>query len=370
MPAPCARFKPGTEVTEPTRLFGRDAALQSLCAAMRAGTHTEVVAERKFGKSSLLRCAAALLKDDERLLAVYIPVNYLTCSAWTDFYAWISAHIMAVLGERRRPADLHAARAFGSMYLATPQPDGNVREIFSQLHRQNPQKILSAFQSLFSVLADAGVSTILLLDEISTALKHFDGDPEQFTYLRHIAMQSSSRSQALTVCTADRTEWQDIVSKTRGSPGLNFISNHLRVGPIAEDDARMLLQTHAAECEPPFDMPPDIYDAVLNLAQAYPFYLKVTAEKAHHQVLSTGSRDTALLAEQTYASARGHLLRYITTCTTAEKKTLLAVISSPISSQRRSTPLRRLFHRGLLRIDDDVFRPFNPLFSMACKEVL
>lgn len=132
----------------------------------------------------------------------------------------------------------------------------------------------------------------------------------------------------------------------------------------------MLLQTHAAECEPPFDMAPDIYDAVLNLAQAYPYYLKVTAETAYRQVVSTSRRDTAALPEEAYASARGHLLRCITTCTTAEKKTLLAVISSTISSQQRSTSLRRLFHRGLLRIDDGVFKPFNSLFRMACEEVL
>jgi len=365
-----ARFKSGTEVAEPAKLFGRDATLRSLSAALRAGTHTEVVAERKFGKSSLLRCAAALFKDDEKFLAVYVSVNYLTCSAWPDFYAWLAAYTLAAAAKRAPLAQLCAATKFGSKCLGTCSSNPDPYEIFARL-QQNSQKMVSAFQFPFTFLAAAGISTILLLDEISSALRYFDGDAEQFRYLRQMAMeQGASGCQILTVCTADRTEWQDIISKAESSPGLNFISNHVRLGPIPEDDVRLLLQTHAAECDPPFDMPPDISGAILNLAQAYPYYLKVAAEKAYQQAVSSGPHDSALLRENTYASVRGHLLRYIGTCNASEKKALHAVLSSPVSLQQKSIPRDRLFRRGLLRIDDGLFKPFNPLFRMACEEVL
>lgn len=370
MSVPCARFKPGTEVADPARLFGRDSALRSLGAALRAGTHTEVVAERKFGKSSLLRCAAPLFKDDERFLAVYVPVNYLNCSAWPHFYGWLTAHTLASAAKRAPAAHLCAATKFGSKCLGTYSSDPDPYEIFARLPQQS-EKMLSSFQFLFTHLAEVGISTILLLDEISSALKYFDGDSEQFRYLRQMAMeQGASGCQVLTICTADRAEWQDIISKAAGSPGLNFISNHLRLGSIPEYDARGLLQAHAKECEPPFDMPPGISDAVLDLAQAYPYYLKVAAEKAYQQVVPSGRHDSALLWEQTYAAVRGHLLRYISSCNTAEKKALRTVISSPVSSQQKNVPLDRLFRRGLLEIDGGLFKPFNSLFRMACEEVL
>ncbi len=56
-----ANFGPGREVSDPGNLFGRASTLQSLNLALRSGIHTEIVAERKFGKSSLLRCVEASL---------------------------------------------------------------------------------------------------------------------------------------------------------------------------------------------------------------------------------------------------------------------------------------------------------------------
>ena len=53
-----------------------------------------------------------------------------------------------------------------------------------------------------------------------------------------------------------------------------------------------------------------------------------------------------------------------------ERKALYHVIHSPVRSTNQDTALLRLFDRGLLRIQDGRFQPFNQLFKLACTEFL
>jgi hypothetical protein len=338
---------------------------------MYAGTHTEVVAERKFGKSSLLRCLEAALRDEESTVAIYVPVNYLNCSRWQDFYAWLTAHVLAGIGKRTSGHLGYLAQRLSHKHPNFAVGESDPNEIFSQLGQVDVPNVVSRLQCLLNVLTDMGISIVLLLDEISAALSYFDGDSQRFQYLRQLAMSDGSvNCKPLTVCIADRSQWQLMIPQDGRSPGLNFISNHVRLAGIPKEDARLLLQEHGAECTLLCLMPPAMVEMVLYISGTYPYYLKVAGEKAYQQLIVSGRLHRNSLQRETYMAVRGHLSRYLSACDSLERKVLSRVITSLVSVSSRDIALWRLYDRGLLRIQDGVFLPFNELFRSACEEFL
>jgi hypothetical protein len=338
---------------------------------MCAGTHTEVVAERKFGKSSLLHCLEASLRDEGSTVAVYVGVNYLNCSRWQDFYTWLTAHVLAEIGKRSlgisEPIAQRLSRQYPNFALGESDPD----EIFSKLEQLGTQTVVPSFGHLVNILADMGISTVLLLDEISVALKYFDGDPQRFQYLRKFAMSNGSGNcKPLTVCTADRVQWESMLSVDGGSQALNFISNHIRLTGISKESALLLLQAPGAECTPLCQMQPAMVEMVLDISETYPYYLKVAGEKAYEQLMVLGHLDRESLQSEIYNAVRGHLSRYLSACDSLERKILYRVITSSVRVLERDISLQRLYDRGLLRIQGEAYRPFNRLFRVACEEFL
>lgn len=343
-------FDPGREVSNPQKLYGRNSILNSLKAALRAGVHTQVVAERKFGKSSLMRCLQEVFREEEAFCVVYVPVNYLKLGEAKEFYAWVSAYVASRLSTRNSDLSMNATEKLCALHPEIPFKKASVSDILASIWKIGEGKIFTLFESLFMVLVESGICTILLLDEISDAAKHFEGERGAFAPLRQAAMSDlGDKLKALTVCISDRAEWQDMAIKDESSPALNFISNHIRLAGIPEDDARLLIRRHADY------MDEQTAAKILDIAWTYPFYLKVAGEKAYLQLVQTGKVDSELLLKETYDAVRGHLRGNIRISDKRERDALVRIVTSPVPIKDKDIGVIRLFGRGLLRVHDGFF---------------
>ena len=84
-------FRGGQIITEPTELYGRDKELEYLeTALLHTSNHVEVIAERKFGKTSLLRCFMAAV------LYSFIALRWYAISARVPMAQCISHCVVVV----------------------------------------------------------------------------------------------------------------------------------------------------------------------------------------------------------------------------------------------------------------------------------
>jgi hypothetical protein len=97
MPNP---YNYSTVVTDPSRFFGREAALEDLCTRLRNMQSTSVVGLRRVGKSSLLYQLACTLSNKlgQDYVPVYISLQDARCRTVADFVKTIVTKLNERLG--------------------------------------------------------------------------------------------------------------------------------------------------------------------------------------------------------------------------------------------------------------------------------
>ena len=71
--------KAGSNWVEGDRFFDRDAEIEALAERVRDGTHTLLTAQRRMGKTSLVRELLRRLGDSVKSVTGLIPWSLLTC---------------------------------------------------------------------------------------------------------------------------------------------------------------------------------------------------------------------------------------------------------------------------------------------------
>lgn len=364
-------FHPEREITDHRKLFGRKRTLRELEAALLSGTHTEVIGPPKFGKSSLLRCLGHLPGVKGDIVVAYVETGTLCCRQWQDFYRWLMAMVLAAAVSQIAPMRPALAESLDLRNLKLTRLSTDAAKIFAQIGEADLNLVLQGFSRLLRILSRSGIPTILVLDDYSFAVKHFDGDVGRFYFLRQLALHDGpAGSKPLTLCLLDGIEWEEITRREGASSALNFISNHVPLREIHEADARRLLQDHAARCVPSFAFDENTLKAILDLVSTYPYYLKTAGEKAYLQMAFGSGLDKARLYEDTYRAVRGQMIQYLDNADEVEKESLKQLVRSTVCIEASNPVLRRLARRGLLRMEDDRLRAFNQLFRMACQEFI
>lgn len=366
---PRAHFDAGTVNGNHGTLYGRATTILALKAALLSGTHTEVIGARKFGKSSLLRHVANFLHEQSNCLGIYVPVDSLNCAGWRDFYAWLMAYVLAAAASKNLTGK-YTGEGSWPRYKDSPSALVGPAEFFSEIRKRDGDTVVADLLRLLTHFCHRGISTVLLLDEFTFALKYFQDDPARLTALRELAMlEGSGDSKPLTVCVASPVGWENLNSLPTASVSMNFLCNRVAVGGISEEAAHQLLREHAQACHPPLELHTEVINMILDIASTYPFYLKVAGEKAYLQKMLCQLIDPASLELETYGAVRAHMMQYVRACDVEERQALSRITNNWVPAHKLpDSSQRSLLEEGLVKVEGNFIRPFNRLFLRACRE--
>ncbi len=218
-------FQPGKVVEDPAELFGRTGrhgTLDLLVTQLRMGTSSQLLGERRSGKTSILRCACSVLNHaDSRCVPVYLNFRdnaYIHGVA--ACYKYIIGKVMDATECRKGAVGAETSTLLGA------NPALHDLETIQAL---DDSRVYGVFERLLAQAASKSLRVILLIDEYEHLLKQtFAGEPGAFGHLRWL---SSQPGLTLSFAVAGRTTWMDNVG-VDGSPELNTIGPLYFVPPL------------------------------------------------------------------------------------------------------------------------------------------
>jgi hypothetical protein len=370
-------YKVGHIITQPEDLYGRDEELSNLTTwIFQSSNHVQVLGERKFGKTSLIRTFIEMARRwNEPSLLVYNDVSQFLCHTWADFYVSILRETHEQLLDERGDLADGVLEALTLLYRGDPPIQFHHGFAEALLNSQlGESTILGIFTRYFKALKQLGIPVILFLDEMAYTLHHFGDDKSRFSHLRQVAMFKDSYD--VTIVSADRRSHEEIApedpEKKDFSPGLNFITQTVRIGLIEEEDARRLIVDTARNAPEPVTFSEDELSFMLWQAGRLPFLLQLIAEKFYVEKIVGKAIDRSQIVEETFSAARGHLLEHWRVSSLAERRALRAIGSTqaaPDLSIQQTT--NALLARGLVAEQSDgEIGLYSELFSRIIRDQL
>ncbi len=306
-------FTFGNPIRDPARFYGRSEDLRQIVNRLRSSAHesTSVVGERRIGKTSLLKhldnraVAAELGLLPEEYCLVYIDFQGLTDTTPQRFW-------QRVLRKMERAICLPAL----------------VPEI--QAVRKMDEFDLFDLEDLFEMIADEGLTTVLLLDEFEYVTQNPNFGSDFFGGLRALAIH-----QNLPLVTATRRELVDLChsEELKGSPFFNIFANVV-LRPFGRDEVIEMLDGYLAQTELAFSGREK--ELVIGLGGGYPFFTQMAGNYLF-EAKQRGLDGDALL-QDVYASfdaqSDSHFTYMWSHSSESEKISLLAVMT--LDQQRPS----------------------------------
>ena len=344
-------FQPKVVIEDPARLFGHNrpkGLLERFCVQLRMGTSTQLLGERNSGKSSVLNCARARLRQQASPLLSVLVSYQKGIDDWADGYRYFLASIHAELA-RQLPEE-------ASLELRGVTLEGRpeVQPHLERLRGLATDQVCPAFDDYFKRLAARRLGVVLMIDEYEYFLREtFANDVLHFWSLRDLATRAPIRAPMekppplLTVVLAGSKEWtrlcQDRVPA--GSPALNMVTHTIYAEPIEAEDFRQMwaacLDDSAAEVRHPLETkavdPTDVY----RLAGGWPFCGKVIGQ----HLVTAGALEEQDLLEQLEES---HFKKIWEQRTEPQQKQLLAALDG-----RDVGHVKELRQRGLVELDEN-----------------
>ena len=355
-------FSPGSVIAEPARLFGRDGELRNLRTyVVNSVNHVQVLGERKFGKSSLLRCFEATMRNEDRTVVVYADVSRFICSRWVDFYGNLLRATDSAI--RRSDAEAHAALRQGLLRILRKPPFPLDTQFCEKLLKEDlsDNVVLDVVEGFFQAASAAGLTVILLLDELAIGIKHFRNDDSRFAHLRSLALERDRFD--VRVVFADRRSQEDIAPERLYSPGLNFISQTIRLGQIAAHDAERLLRTTAVRGNPVVQLSQTEIRTALEISGCIPFLLQHVGEYIFLRKAEGSHCDPVDLAASVFGAVRGHLEQQWRIRSDSERVLLQRIAMGQPGSVGEHQDLLTLLDQGLIVRSNGGFRLYSPLFE-------
>ncbi len=362
----------GSIITDPKDLYGRDRELSALATWVfrSSSNNTQVLGERKFGKTSLLRSFVQLSRQEGvDALLVYCDVSQFLCRSWVDFYLTLLKETHDQLLDEPDNKASRVLETLKLLYIGTP-PLRFENQFVDDLIRSRVDEFtgIDIFRRYFAALKRNNIYTVLFLDELAYALHHFVDNDLHFTHLRGLAMEKDL--YWVTIVCSDRRSWEEIAPERAGSPGLNFITQTIRLGPIEETEARRLISENAKNGNPTVEFSEDELVYLMWASGRMPYLVQLMAEKFYFRKAVGEVVDTSQIWDETFAAAHSHLLEQWRV-TTLTERTALRAISGGLNSADQITQEARsaLLTRNLLvtRPNGGV-APYSPLFGKVIEE--
>ena len=299
-------FTFGNPIRDPARFYGRVEDVRQIVNRLRSSAHesTSVVGERRIGKTSLLKhldnpdVATGLGLPPSEYCIVYIDFQGLTDITPKRFWE-------RVLRKMER-----------SICLPDLAPE------IQQVRKQDSFDLFD-LEDLFEVIADSGLTTVLLLDEFEYVTQNPNFGSDFFGGLRALAIH-----QNLPLVTATRRELVDLChsEELKGSPFFNIFANVV-LRPFSREDVFELMDGYLAETD--LTLSPRERELVIGLGGGYPFFTQM----AGHYLVDAkqkGLEDDAFLQDVVAnfdAQSDSHFTYMWSHSSESEKITLLSVIS-------------------------------------------
>jgi hypothetical protein len=300
-------FTFGNPIHDAQRFIGRRSDLQQIVNRLRASAHesTAIVGERRIGKTSLLKHLA----DQDNAAALGLPPEAF-CLVYMDFQGL---------------ADITPERFWGRVLQKLERTICNP-DLVPEIKDLRAQGVFDLFdlEDLFTLIADDGLTVVLLLDEFEYVTQNPNFGSDFFGGLRALAIHHN-----LPLVTATRRELIDLChsEELKGSPFFNIFAS-IVLRPFSQAEVGELLDRYLEETDVAFS--DEEQALVLSLGGGYPFFTQMAAHYLY-DARSRGLAADALLADVTTAfdaQAEAHYSYMWGRCSESEKITLLAVITT------------------------------------------
>jgi len=300
-------FTFGNPIRDPDRFIGRSSDIRQVVNRLRSSAHesTSIVGERRMGKTSLLKhlenkdVAADLGLPPEEFCMVYMDFQGLTDIAPQRFW-------QRVLQKTKRA-------------ICNPDLTSEIADVLSL-----QQFDLFDLEDLFTIIADEGITVVLLLDEFEYVTQNPNFGPDFFGGLRALAIHHN-----LPLVTSTRRELIDLChsEELKGSPFFNIFAN-IVLRPFEKEEVENLLTVYLDGSGVGFNQ--EDKRIILKLGGGYPFFTQIAA----HYLFETkmqGLDKQMIKTEVTRrfdAQANAHYQYMWSKSSESERITLLAVMTS------------------------------------------
>lgn len=344
-------FEAHAEVVDPNELFGhgrKDRLLDRLVRAVRGGLNTQLLGERRAGKTSLLHCCRTrLLVEAPRVVPLYVNFRQeATLRGVENAHRLLVARIHAALQEHR-PADVGDGVQLESVALRAGLSEAACFELLTHVpHGLSGQN--GVFAEYIRALRRRGLTVVLLLDEYEHMVElTFNCTAGAFFTIRDLSTEPrpSGEPTGLTYVIAGRHHWKTMDAKI-GSPEFNKTGDLLVVGPISHDDFGAMwercTQTSTSEEQARLQASEITADRACELTGGWPAFGKIIGKSiAVHGTVSP---------EAAYGAIEPHLSIWWTGLPELEQRGLAELVCG---RQLHDFPVRDLAARGLLMRDPE-----------------
>jgi AAA+ ATPase superfamily predicted ATPase len=255
-------FTFGNPIRDPARFYGRKEEIRQIVNRLRSSAHesTSVVGERRIGKTSLLKhldnpeVAAELGLIPEEYCMVYIDFQGLTDITPQRFWK-------RVLRKMERS-------------ICLPDLVSEIKQV-----RELDEFDLFDLEDLFQIIADSGLTIVLLLDEFEYVTQNPNFGSDFFGGLRALAIH-----QNMPLVTATRRELVDLChsEELKGSPFFNIFAN-IVLRPFKNEEVTEMLDGYLSEIE--ISLSKIEKTTILELGGGYPFFVQIAG---HYMVEAKG----------------------------------------------------------------------------------
>jgi hypothetical protein len=344
-------FLPSSFVTDPELLYGHNlpgALLDEVAMYASNGTNTQVLGERRAGKTSLIKCCNnKISKEAPSLIQVYLNYrehSYIKGRAEAIKYLLANVHAAVVAQGMLPPGQALTLKGVSFSNTAFPE------EIYEQLrpveHSYQVDGLLREYILQFVPGLNAGV--VLYLDEYEHMLLNtFEAEAGAFFLLRDLS-SVPKRNEAgglkpLTIIIAGATIWDKLCGNI-GSPELNNIAAVSYVHPVDLASFRSMWEHCAGHSSEDVirrieTSPVSVEDAYA-LTGGWPFYGKIVGQQ-----LSVGHSDVDSLYQALYQ----HFNVIWSRLTEQEQQ----VTKSGVIETVQSSLVKHLMRLGLLEEGED-----------------
>lgn len=303
---PMNPFAFGNPIRSPACFIGRDAELRQIVNRLRSSAHesTSIVGERRIGKTSLLKhledeeVAAELGLPPEEYCMVYMDFQGLTDITPTRFWQRVMQKIERAICKPELVPEIKKIRGLDTF------------DLFD-------------LEDLFTIIADEGLTVVLLLDEFEYVTQNPNFGSDFFGGLRALAIHHN-----LPLVPATRRELVDLChsEEIKGSPFFNIFAN-IVLSPFEPEDVDALIATYLEGTQIQFTEG-DI-DFIRALGGGYPFFTQIAAHYLFENK-ARGVQDEQLkeeVARRFDLQANAHYKYMWSRASESEKITLIAVLT-------------------------------------------
>ena len=299
-------FTFGNPIRDPARFYGRSEDLRQIVNRLRSSAHesTSVVGERRIGKTSLLKhldtpeVATKLGLPPEEYCMVYIDFQGLTDITPVRFWQRVLRKMERSICIPNLVPEIQNVRKMGGF------------DLFD-------------LEDLFEMIADEGLTTVLLLDEFEYVTQNPNFGSDFFGGLRALAIHHN-----FPLVTATRRELVDLChsEELKGSPFFNIFANVV-LRPFRRDEVHEMLDGYLAETDLAFTGREK--ELVIGLGGGYPFFTQMAGNYLFEAKMK--NLEGNALLQEVYATfdaqSDSHFTYMWSHSSESEKISLLAVMT-------------------------------------------